>query len=34
MDNEVHKEKLKFSLSDILTRIDALPVLPNNKLLL
>ena len=28
MDNEVHKEKLKSSLSDMLTRIDVLPVLP------
>ena len=34
MDNEVHKEKLKSSLPDMLTRIDALPVLPKNKLLL
>ena len=34
MDNEVHKEKLKSSLSDMLTRIDALPVLPKNRLLL
>ena len=34
MDNEVHKEKLKSSLLDMLTRIDALPVLPKNKLLL
>ena len=34
MDNEVHKEKLKSSLSDMLTRINALPVLPKNKLLL
>ena len=34
MDKEVHKEKLKSSLLDMLTRIDALPVLPKNKLLL
>ena len=34
MDNEVHKEKLKSSLPDMSTRIDALPVLPKNKLLL
>ena len=34
MDNEVHKEKLKSSLLDMLTRIDALPVLPKSKLLL
>jgi len=34
MDNEVHKEKLKSSLPDMLTRIDALPVLPKIKLLL
>ena len=34
MDNEVQKEKFKFSLPDMLTRIDALPVLPKNKLLL
>jgi len=34
MDNEIHKEKLKSSLPDMLTRIDALPVLPKNKLLL
>ena len=34
MENEVHKEKLKSSLPDMLTRIDALPVLPKNKLLL
>ena len=34
MNNEIHKEKLKSSLPDMLTRIDALPVLPKNKLLL
>ena len=34
MDNAVHKEKLKSSLLDTLTCIDALPVLPKNKLLL
>jgi len=34
MDNETHKEKLKSSLPDMLTRIDALPVLPKNILLL
>ena len=34
MDNEVHKEKHKSSLLDMLTHIDALPVLPKNKLLL
>ena len=34
MENEVHKEKLKSSLPDMLTRIDVLPVLPKNKLLL
>ena len=34
MDNEVYKEKLKSSLLDMLTRIDALPVLPKNRLLL
>ena len=28
MDNEFHKEKLKSPLSDMLARIDALPVLP------
>ena len=33
MDNEVHKEKLKSSLLDMLPRIDARPVLPKNKLL-
>ena len=32
MDNEVHKEKLKSSLSDVLTHIDTLLVLPKNKL--
>ena len=32
MDNEVHKEKLKSSISEVLTRIDTLPVLPKNKL--
>ena len=32
MDNEIHKEKLKSSLSDMLCRIDALPVLPKNKI--
>ena len=34
MDNEVHKEKLECSLLDMLTRIDAFPVLLKNKLLL
>ena len=34
IDNEIHKEKLKSSLSDMLCRIDALPVLPKNKILL
>ena len=34
MDSEIHKEKLKFSLSDMLCRIDALPVLPKSKILL
>ena len=34
INNEVHKDKLKFSLLDMLTRIDTLPVLPKNKLLL
>ena len=33
MDNKIRKEKLKSSLSDMLYRIDALPVLPKNKLL-
>ena len=34
MGNEILKEKLKFSLSDMLCRIDALLVLPKNKILL
>ena len=34
LDNMVYKEKLKSSLSDIITHINVLPVLPKNKLLL
>ena len=34
MDNTMHKEKLESSLSDMLYRIDALRVLPKNKILL
>ena len=34
MENETHKEKLKSFLSDMLCCIDALPVLPKNKILL
>ena len=34
MNNEVHKKKLESSLSEMLKRIDALPILPKNKILL
>ena len=34
MDNKVHKEKLQFSLVDMLTNIDSFPILPKNILLL
>ena len=34
VDNKIHKEKLKSSLSDMLRRIDTFPVLSKNKLLL
>ena len=34
MNNEAHKEKLESSLSEMLKRIDALPILPKNKILL
>ena len=34
MDNEAHKAKLQSSLSKMFMRIDALPILPKNKMLL